>query len=58
MTDLKQPIEWQFVDASAWDDSVRCKSMRGPRSKIRCEVYEGHNDAHCGRGKSGRWFWW
>jgi len=54
--ELKRPIV--LVDAPAWTEEVRCKSKRGPRSMVRCEVHEGHNDSHAGRGKSGRWFTW
>lgn len=37
---------------------VRCKATRGPRSRIQCEVHEGHNDSHAGRGRKGQWFTW
>lgn len=45
-------------DEVAEMDRVRCKAKRGPRSKIRCEVYEGHNDAHVARGRAGQWYTW
>ena len=61
---MTEKIEWRRITEEELRqlEENRCKATRGPRSTVRCELYEGHlwepTNGHMGRGRSGQWFRW